>query len=127
MFATTKGIRVSVKTDYEGRYLSKQGPLFVFKYEISIENFSPETVQLLNRHWFIFDSAEGYSELEGAGVIGKQPVLAPREKHRYQSGCHLRSSMGMMRGYYEMLSIDTGKLFKVKVPPMQFFAPMRLN
>jgi len=35
-------------------------------------------------------------------VIVKQPVLAPREVHQYASGCHLKSGIGKMLGYYTM-------------------------
>lgn len=123
----THGIKVSVTTRYDGRFFTKQGPLYVFGYTISIENHSPDTVQLLGRHWFIYDTGDGPSEVSGAGVIGKQPILAPGDVHTYTSGCHLRASIGLMKGHYKMLRLGTGKNFKVKVPPMQFFATPRLN
>lgn len=127
VFATTKGIKVSVDTTYEGRYFSKQGPLYVFGYTVTIENHSPDTVQLLGRHWFIYDTGEGPSEVAGAGVVGQQPILGPGDKHTYNSGCHLRASIGVMKGYYEMHRLSTGTAFKVRIPTMQFFASPRLN
>ena len=127
VFATTKGIKVSVDTTYEGRFFSKQGPLYVFSYNVTIENHSPDTVQLLGRHWFIYDTGEGPSEVAGSGVVGKQPILGPGDSHTYQSGCHLRASIGVMKGYYEMLQLSTGGSFKVRIPAMQFFATPRLN
>lgn len=127
VFATTKGIKVSVETRYEGRFFSKQGPLYVFKYVVSIDNHSPDTVQLLGRHWYIFDTGEGPSEVAGSGVVGQQPILGPGDSHTYESGCHLRASIGVMKGHYKMLQLSSGGTFKVKVPPMQFFASPRLN
>lgn len=125
--ATTKGIKVSVNPHFEGRFFSKQGPLYLFKYQVVIENFSPDTVQLIGRHWYIFDTGEGPSEVAGTGVVGQQPILEPGDKHTYESGCHLRASIGVMKGYYQMLRLSTGQMFKVKIPMLQFFATPRLN
>jgi len=127
VFATTKGIKVSVDTTYEGRFFSKQGPLYVFSYKVTIANHSPDTVQLMGRHWFIYDTGEGPSEVAGAGVVGQQPILGPGDSHTYQSGCHLRASIGVMKGFYEMLQLSSGGKFKVRIPAMQFFATPRLN
>jgi ApaG protein len=116
-----------VLTHYEGRFFGKQGPLYVFRYQVTIDNHSPDTVQLIGRHWFIFDTGEGPSEVAGSGVVGQQPILGPGDSHTYESGCHLRASIGVMKGHYEMLQLSSGSTFKVKVPPMQFFATPRLN
>lgn len=124
---TTSGIRVTVDTDYEGRFFSKHGPLYVFTYNVAIENLGHETVQLLGRHWFIYDTGDGPSEVEGTGVIGKQPVIAPGEIHTYRSGCHLRASIGAMRGVYRMIRLADGTHFEVDIPTFQFFASSRLN
>jgi ApaG protein len=127
VFTITNGIKVSVETDYEGRFFSKQGPLYVFSYEVTIANHSPDTVQLLGRHWFIYDTGEGPSEVAGKGVVGQQPILGPGDSHTYKSGCHLRASIGAMKGTYEMLRLSTGKTFNINIPALQFFASPRLN
>lgn len=123
----TQGIKVSVVTGFEGRFFSKQGPLYVFVYTVTIENHSPDTVQLVGRHWFIYDTGDGPSEVSGKGVVGLQPILGPGDTHTYKSGCHLRASIGMMKGTYEMLRLSTGKTFHINIPPLQFFATSRLN
>jgi ApaG protein len=123
----TSGIRVSVDTEYSGRYFRRNGSLYLFSYHVTIENLSNEEVQLLGRHWFIFDTGDGPSEVEGAGVIGKQPILKPGEVHHYQSGCHLRASIGAMKGIYHMVRTNDQTPFKVKIPTLQFFATPRLN
>lgn len=123
----TEGIKISVETGYDGRFVSKQGPLYVFNYHITIKNESPHTVQLLSRHWFIYDTGDGPSEVHGEGVIGKQPVLQPGESHRYQSGSHLRSSIGCMKGTYLMKRTIDSIEFEVNIPTFQFFASPRLN
>lgn len=123
----TKGIRVSVETGYEGRFMSKNGPLYIFTYRITIENLSDQEVQLLGRHWFIYDTGEGPSEVEGLGVVGEQPVIAPGASHTYSSGCHLKASIGAMKGYYTMVPTEGSRMFRVKIPTFQFFATPRLN
>ncbi len=123
----TKGIRVSVEPNFKGRFSSKIGPLYLFGYQITILNESSDTVQLIGRHWMIFDTGEGPSEVQGHGVIGQQPILKPGESHSYESGCHLRSSIGAMKGKYHMYNITAQKKFTVHIPSFQFFATSRLN
>ena len=52
----TKGIRISVEPSYRPEQSSPKDSKFVFSYEIIIENRSSNIVQLLQRHWIIFDS-----------------------------------------------------------------------
>ena len=52
----TKGIRISISTNFEGTHFENKMMYFVFSYTISIENQSNETVQLIRRHWDIYDS-----------------------------------------------------------------------
>ena len=123
----TLGIKVSVDTNYNGRYFRRNGSLYLYSYNVTIENLSDEEVQLLGRHWFIFDTGVGPSEIKGAGVIGKQPILKPGEIHNYQSGCHLQASVGAMTGIYHMMRTSDQQYFDVKIPTLQFFATPRLN
>jgi ApaG protein len=125
--AITHGIQVSVETSFKGRYFSRQGSIYLFHYNIHIENQSDRNVQLLGRHWHIFDTGDGPSEVEGDGVVGQQPILMPGDVHHYQSGCQLRASIGAMEGVYRMIDLDTGGIFYVNIPTFQFFANPRLN
>ena len=47
-------------------------------------------MQLLTRHWIITDGTGHVEEVNGPGVVGKQPMLAPGESFTYTSGCPLR-------------------------------------
>ena len=100
---------------------------FVFAYRITIENKSDETIQLLRRQWFIFDSAGENTEVEGEGVVGKQPTLRPDEVHQYVSGCHLKSEIGKMQGTYEFVNKSDGSTFTVTIPEFTLMAPLKLN
>lgn len=111
----TAGIRVTVNPDYAAHHSDPAEPRYLFIYHIRIENVSDATVQLLWRHWYIHDDLAGDSEVEGEGVIGEQPVLAPGDLHEYESYCVLRGKTGWMEGYYEFKRTD-GTTFKAKIP-----------
>lgn len=125
--AITEGIRISVKTKFRGCYLKQNIPQYVFSYEVFIENRSDEAVQLLRRHWLIADSLNHQEQVEGSGVIGQTPIIEPRGYHQYESGCHLYSGIGAMKGSYLMRRIVSGEEFKVTIPTFQLFAPYHLN
>ena len=88
---------------------------FVFAYFVTIENTSQEPVQLLRRHWYIHDANEKVKEVEGEGVIGKQPKIMPGEAHEYNSFCVLETMEGFMEGTY-LMQRSTGEQFKVNIP-----------
>ncbi len=123
----TEGVKVSVLSEYQPEYSSPYQAHFVFTYKITIENHSDFTVQLMRRHWLIFDSNGSMREVEGEGVIGQQPVLEPGEIHQYVSGCNLRTSMGKMVGTYLMERVLDGKRFKVQIPEFVMIPPYKLN
>jgi ApaG protein len=123
----TRGIKISVKTSFEGTYFKNYRIQFAFSYEITIENHGKDSVQLNTRHWEIFDSLNDIEFVDGEGVIGKKPVLKPGEKHTYSSGCLLASPFGAMRGYFSMVNFTTTRTFKVIVPTFRLSAPFALN
>jgi len=124
---TTEGIKVSVTPDFEGRFSTNKGMYFFFRYKVTIENKSKETVQLVQRHWHIFDSLDKFSEVEGLGVVGEQPVLAPGASHTYTSGCYLRSNLGSMDGSYMMKRCNGKGHIEVLIPRFNLIAPFTLN
>ena len=95
---------------------------FVFTYLVQMENQSAEAAQLLFRHWHIHDSEGEDSELEGEGVLGEQPSLAPGKSHVYESFCVLQSPVGFMEGYYTFVR-PNGEKFRVNVPRFDLRAP----
>ena len=123
----TKGIKISVECNYQEEQSNPAKRQFAFSYQVTIENQSQHTVQLLKRHWFIFDASAIRREVEGDGVIGEQPVLKPGESHSYISWCPLQSGIGTMRGYYTMTRITDGAQFKVEVPQFNMMAPVMMN
>lgn len=123
----TDSVNVKVQPRYEEKHSAPANQEYLFSYSIQISNEGVSAVQLLSRHWFIFDSNGQYSEVKGEGVIGEQPVIHPNQTHAYQSFCHLKTDIGMMWGTYLMKVVDSGKLFEVSIPEFQMITPMRLN
>ncbi len=115
----TNGIKISVSTNFEGTSYRNYKLYYAFSYQVTIENLSNETVQLLARHWKIYDSLNKTEIVEGSGVIGKKPILKPSEKYTYSSNCFLTSPIGAMKGYYNMVTFSTTKTFKVHIPTFQ--------
>ncbi len=124
---TTKGIKISVATAYHKEHSEPAKHKYIFSYRIRIENESPHTVQLLRRHWFIFDANGGHREVEGEGVIGQKPVLQPGEMHEYVSWCPLITGIGKMKGNYLMQREMDQEEFLVPIPEFQLIVPAFLN
>jgi ApaG protein len=123
----TRGIKISVLTSFEGTYLKNYQINFAFGYQITIENHSKDSVQLMTRCWEIFDSLNDQETVAGEGVIGKKPVLRPGESYTYKSGCLLCSPFGAMKGYFNMINFTSTRMFKVIVPSFKLSAPFALN
>lgn len=123
----TRGIKISVTTSFEGTYFKNYKIHFAFSYEITIENHSKDSVQLVSRHWEIFDALNNLEIVDGEGVIGKKPVLKPGETHTYNSGCLLSSPFGAMRGHFNMINFTSTRNFRVIVPSFKLSAGFALN
>ena len=124
---TTKGIVVSVETNYQPGYSSPSQLHFVFTYQIKIENKGTHTIQLLRRCWNIADASYSKRLISGEGVVGQQPVLEPGESHEYVSGCTLKSGIGKMWGHYEVERIMDGEILRINIPEFSMIAPYKLN
>ena len=123
----TRGIKISVQTNFEGTFYKNYKMHFAFGYRVTIENQSKDSVQLVSRHWKIMDALNKTEIVNGEGVIGKKPVLKPGESHTYSSGCLLTSPIGAMRGYYNMVNFTSTRKFRVVVPTFKLSAPFAIN
>lgn len=123
--AVTKGIRVHVTSHYSAEHSQPQN-LWFFLYTVKISNESADTVQLISRHWIITNAENQVEEVQGPGVIGKQPVLAPGESFEYTSGCPLTTPFGMMKGTYQMVTAD-GDNFEIEVASFALTEPYTVH
>lgn len=123
---TTDGIRVRVAAMFLAGESSPRNNRYVFAYRIRISNEGEETAQLISRHWIITNAHGDTEEVEGPGVVGNQPVLAPGQSFEYTSYCPLPTSMGTMHGTYTMVRPD-GRSFEAHIAPFTLAAPFALN
>lgn len=120
---TTNGIRVSVRPSFSLSHSEPDAGKFVFTYRVEMENHGDEPATLLFRHWHIHDAMGVDSEVDGEGVVGEQPTLAPGDSHEYRSFCILRSPAGFMEGHYTFARPD-GQEFDVMIPRFDLEAPL---
>jgi ApaG protein len=123
----SEGVNISVESFYQPEYSNPLNAEYMFAYRITLENNNLFPVQLLRRHWYIFDSNAEHREVEGEGVIGIQPVINPGKKYQYVSGCNLRSEMGKMHGMYFMENSHNKQTFIIKIPAFEMIAPGKMN
>jgi ApaG protein len=124
--AVTNNVRVEVESQYAAERSQPFQNEWFFHYTVRITNERDETVQLLSRYWMITDATGHIEEVRGAGVVGEQPVLAPGESFQYTSGCPLRTSTGVMRGTYQMVTED-GEHFDVEIAPFALHEPYTVH
>jgi len=119
---TTRNISVAVEPIFLEDESEPDDSKFLWAYHIIIENRGPETVQLLSRHWHITDARGRVREVEGAGVVGEQPVIEPTTRFEYTSGVPLDTPSGFMRGTYHMRSAK-GENFDIGIPAFALQSP----
>jgi ApaG protein len=127
MFKITEGIKIIVETFYQPDYSNVLNHEYMFAYKITIENHNTFPVQLMRRHWHIYDSNGTIKEVEGEGVVGVQPKINAGEYYQYVSGCNLKTDIGKMQGSYLMINLNTNKQFSVFVPSFNLIVPFKLN
>ncbi len=120
--SVTHDIGVSVEPFYLDQQSVPDESHYVWGYQVHIENFGKETVQLERRHWIITDGNGRTHEVEGEGVVGEQPVLEPGEAFQYTSGAPLSTSSGFMVGQYKM-KVKGGEYFDVDIPAFSLDIP----
>ncbi len=124
--AITDDITVRVAVSFLPEQSDPSANKWFWVYHIRIENSSTETVELRTRHWRITDARGMVNYVDGEGVVGEQPVLAPGESHDYVSGCPLSTPNGSMEGHYTFRRRD-GTPLEVAIPFFPLAAPETAN
>lgn len=114
-YRESEGIRITVRPVYLREQSEPSARHYVFAYFVRIENVGSETATLVSRRWLIHDSAGDDTEVEGEGVVGEQPTIAPGQVHEYQSFCILKSGEGFMEGHYNFVRGSTSR-FRAEIP-----------
>ncbi|WP_293912480.1 Co2+/Mg2+ efflux protein ApaG [Deinococcus sp.] len=113
-------VRVDVSVTHLSAY-SRPGRQ-VFTYVIRIENHAPDSWQVIARAWQITDGTLTQTEVQGEGVVGQQPIIAPGGVYVYDSFVTLEALPGQMSGHYELRDA-WGRAGRVKIPAFLLNVP----
>jgi ApaG protein len=120
--AKTNGIRINVEPTYLADESEPAKCRYFWAYSIDIGNERDSAVQLLSRHWVITDGNGRREKVDGAGLVGEQPIIEPGKKYTYTSGCPLPTPSGIMAGSYRMATSD-GQIITVSIPAFSLDLP----
>ena len=123
---TTHGIRVQVESFYDENRSAPQESYYFFAYQVRISNVGSEPAQLISREWIITDATGYQQRVQGPGVVGEQPLLAPGEAFEYTSFCPLSTPVGSMHGSYRMI-LESGESFDAEIAPFSLAVPNAVN
>ena len=87
-------IMVNVETTYLDHESDPARARYLFAYTITITNEGDTPARLLSRYWKITGGDGHEQEVEGDGVVGQHPYLAPTETFTYTSAAMLDSPVG---------------------------------
>ena len=104
--AVTNGIRIQVSPRFVPETSDPAGGRYNFEYHVTITNEGAEAVTLRHRHWRIVDGDGEAHEVEGEGVVGKQPTIEPGARFEYQSFAPLMTHWGTMEGAFTFERVD---------------------
>jgi ApaG protein len=98
---------------HESEELPSDAP-HAFIYFIAIDNLSECTITLRGRRW-ILDEADGHQQvIEGEGIVGKEPTLAPGERFSYNS-YHMTHCDCLARGSFHGVD-SNGRAIHCRIP-----------
>jgi ApaG protein len=119
-------VAVSAQTQYLAEQSDEAAGRYVFAYTITLRNTGEVAAQLISRHWIITDAQGLVQEVRGLGVVGAQPLLQPGESFEYTSGAAIATSVGTMKGSYQMVAED-GTRFEAPIPEFTLSVPRVLH
>ncbi len=119
-------IAISIDSEFLHEQSEPADNRYAFAYTVTIANRGTVGARLLARHWVITDENGKVHEVSGDGVVGEQPWVRPGDGYRYTSGAVLETSLGTMRGSYQMLA-DDGTRFIADIPAFLLSVPRVLH
>lgn len=121
----TNGIEVFVKPFYAEELSYPDMNKYVFIYKVRIKNFSKNKVKLISRNWHIIESDGTSYNVNGDGVVGKQPVLEVNEEFEYASQAVFFNNNGLMYGSYKFVDLENDSEIEAEIPA--FSLDMRIG
>jgi ApaG protein len=120
------GIRIEVEASYISERSEPERSRYFFSYDVRISNVGTEAAQLVSRRWVITDGEGAVQVVEGPGVAGEQPLIAPGSSFEYTSFCPLPTPYGTMHGSYKMVC-PGGDTFEATIAPFTLAVPHSIN
>ncbi|HHS9107624.1 TPA: Co2+/Mg2+ efflux protein ApaG [Escherichia coli] len=117
---------IQVQSVYIEAQSSPDNERYVFAYTVTIRNLGRAPVQLLGRYWLITNGNGRETEVQGEGVVGVQPLIAPGEEYQYTSGAIIEAPLGTMQGHYEMID-ENGVPFSIDIPVFRLAVPTLIH
>lgn len=122
-FIELKGLRVTLdKLVYQPAMQTPPDRPHCFVYFVSIHNDSPHTVTIKGRKWVVRNDRGRLTVVEGDGVVGQSPTLAPGEHFSYNSFHLLDTPKGRVEGGY-FGTDEEGRRVMVRIPPFDLVVP----
>ena len=123
-FLEVPGLRVEVEEVIFMPHLDapEERP-FPFVYFLSIVNDSDRTLTIWGRKWIVKDGGGETVVVEGRGVVGETPVLAPGDRFSYNSYHVVKSDSEACGSFFG--TIDSGEKIRVSIPPFKLVLPVK--
>ena len=119
---TTNGVTVTVNPYFLDDQSSPNDNHYVWAYKVNIDNKGSDILHLNQRTWIIIDGNGRVLQVQGDGVVGETPIIKPGETFEYTSGTPLKTTSGIMQGYYSM-SANNGEKIKIDIPTFSLDSP----
>lgn len=120
MIPSSQSVQVSVRVLHSPAHSNPASQFYI--YFVTFTNTGSSPVQLRSRHFVIRDGNGATHEVDGEGVVGEQPVIAPSEHYDYHSGVPIQQPPGSMGGHYTFED-SSGQLFEVALPEFALPVP----
>jgi len=105
---------------HDGDRLPVDAP-HAFIYFITISNLTTSTITLKGRRWVLQESNGHKQVIEGEGIVGKEPKLAPGEVFSYNS-YHMTHCDCIATGSFHGFD-EQGQPVHVLIPPIEMKLP----
>ena len=89
---------VHVQSVYVESQSSPDEERFVFAYTVTIRNLGGRPCNCAGATWLITNGNGREIEVQGEGVVGEQPHIAPGEEYQYTSGAVIETPNGYHAG-----------------------------
>ncbi len=124
--AVTDGVKIRVRPRFLHDESEPGRSHFMWAYTVEVENGSDRVWTIMRRHWQIVDAAGRLQAVDGDGVIGQTPTLAPGERFSYTSGAPLATPSGIMRGTYDLVG-ENGEEMVATIPAFSLDSPYDIS